>query len=1130
MSTGRGWARGEIAPALRKRVDLATYTSSLALANNFWVMKEGTVQNRPGTSFIAPAKYATTASKHVKLAPFVFNSEEGNTYVLEFGHQYIRFHKDGEQIRLTGQSITGISKANPGVVTYSGSDTYANGDEVYISGVLGMTEVNGRWFKVANVDTGANTFELNTRDSVNVNTSSYTTYTSGGTVEEVYEISTTYDNADVTGLSIAQRDDTIIICGGNSTKYYPRVLTRSSDTSWAIADLPIGSFRFRPCGLSGVAGAAGAKTFRYKVTAIFTDDFVNQYKSYGAFSGESLPGTESEKLVSAITKANPAVVSCTAHGFNSGDKVIIELEDGMTEIIRREFTITTGSNYTPASPVTISSVTKSTAATNVPPANYTATVINATSHGYSNGDVVNFSVAGMVELNSIENCVVANKTANTFEILYSGTSVNVDSSLFNSFTSGTVTKVVPATVNSFTIPDVDSTNYTTFTNTFATAAALRTHCQIDLAADPTSTAPNVISWDGITVGNYVNTQTSGVKEYVIYKEVNGVYGFIGTATGTSTSFRDIGITPDTGDSPREYAECWTESGDYPYCVTFGKQRLLFGGSDNHPNRIIGSATGDYYNFYGHAVTAASDTITIDLAGDQTQIVRSLREVAGRVVAFCDGGEFGLGDVDGILDATAPDAKQWSGNGSTTLPSLVVNNSATYIQARSNQVRDLGLRLVSDGSSGFDGDERSIYSNHLFKGHTITDWAYQRVPNSLIWMVRDDGVLLGFTYFKEQQQFAWHQHKMYNLQPIHGTTEYATVESVCVIPESEEDSLYIAVRRYQESSAGGMYIERLNTRQIINANIDPINTPVKATASLGGFNEGGVADLVMVDSAKTYDGRNTDATVVLHFANTGGPYDETTVLTVNSVYANNHANNFAYFDATMVGKTLFIYDSDGEVVKFLIETYTNSHAVSGHVDRDLTQALSPNYDSEYIVNWSLAISSLGELWHLAGTQVAVTGDGFVEANPMNDDYTVITVSSTTGKATFSRAYERVQVGVPYQATIQTLGIDAVNVPGGGLINKDIIVNKLYIEVFETRGLKVGTTEPDINGSVDLTDFSSIQRRSNDLTYDYPEDAETARWDQDLISDWSMKGGQVVISQIDPLPATILAIVPDGVTFI
>lgn len=69
-------------------------------------------------------------------------------------------------------TINSITKANPGVVTYTGTDP-ANGDYVYIT-ASGMTEINDRVFRVASVDTGANTFNLEGE-----NTTDYGTFTSG---------------------------------------------------------------------------------------------------------------------------------------------------------------------------------------------------------------------------------------------------------------------------------------------------------------------------------------------------------------------------------------------------------------------------------------------------------------------------------------------------------------------------------------------------------------------------------------------------------------------------------------------------------------------------------------------------------------------------------------------------------------------------------------------------------------------------------------------------------------------------------------------------------------------------------------------------------------------------------------
>jgi hypothetical protein len=92
------------------------------------------------------------------------------------------------------------------------------------------------------------------------------------------------------------------------------------------------------------------------------------------------------------------------------------------------------------------------------------------------------------------------------------------------------------------------------------------------------------------------------------------------------------------------------------------------------------------------------------------------------------------------------------------------------------------------------------SSHLFQGHTILEWAFQQIPFSCIWAVRDDGVLLGFTYMQEQQVAAWHRHDTDGL-----------FESVCTIVEGNVDAVYVVVNR----TIGGQrkrYVERFDNRQ------------------------------------------------------------------------------------------------------------------------------------------------------------------------------------------------------------------------------------------------------------------------------------------------------------------------------
>ena len=86
----RSFAGGEITPELAGRLDLVKYQTGLALARNFITLPHGPATRRPGFEFI---RAAGNSSYPVRLIPFTFSADQ--TAVLEFGHQYIRFHIGG---------------------------------------------------------------------------------------------------------------------------------------------------------------------------------------------------------------------------------------------------------------------------------------------------------------------------------------------------------------------------------------------------------------------------------------------------------------------------------------------------------------------------------------------------------------------------------------------------------------------------------------------------------------------------------------------------------------------------------------------------------------------------------------------------------------------------------------------------------------------------------------------------------------------------------------------------------------------------------------------------------------------------------------------------------------------------
>lgn len=130
------------------------------------------------------------------------------------------------------QVVSAISKASPGVLTYVGADP-TNGDYIVLKDVVGMYQVDGRVFRIANVNTGSNTLELEGE-----NTTSYDTFVSGN----MYIITFGTSAATFTGLNASGGDfafiDTTTI-HDNVSKQIPGVASAATytfESFWDVAD------------------------------------------------------------------------------------------------------------------------------------------------------------------------------------------------------------------------------------------------------------------------------------------------------------------------------------------------------------------------------------------------------------------------------------------------------------------------------------------------------------------------------------------------------------------------------------------------------------------------------------------------------------------------------------------------------------------------------------------------------------------------------------------------------------------------------------------------------------------------------------------------------------------------------
>src|SRR6185437_14634782 len=248
---------GEWAPQLYGRVDIEKYHSGAALLRNFFVDYRGGASTRTGTQYIIRALFD---NQIVRLIPFQATISAG--YVLVFGDRYIRFIANGAPVLENAINITGATKANPCVI--SAVNSYSAGDWVFISGVAGMTQLNGKYYIVA-AATGT-TVTLHDLFGNPVDSTAYGTYTFGGTIARVYTLTSPYAANDLALLKFAQNVSELVLTHPN---YPPAVLTIFAPNSWTLADIIFGSTVASPTGLNVTTTlAAGSTNYSYIVTAV----------------------------------------------------------------------------------------------------------------------------------------------------------------------------------------------------------------------------------------------------------------------------------------------------------------------------------------------------------------------------------------------------------------------------------------------------------------------------------------------------------------------------------------------------------------------------------------------------------------------------------------------------------------------------------------------------------------------------------------------------------------------------------------------------------------------------------------------------------------------------------------------
>ena len=190
------FASGVLSPSLHSRTDLQKYGTGLKTGKNFFIHPHGGASNRPGLEYRATVKDPT---KKTRIIPFTFSTEQ--SYVIETGEGYFRFFKEGAAIAKSSVAIWLTSTSyNIGDFVTESSVTYMC-IEAHTSGTFATDLAADKWV-----------------------------------AQSVYEIVNPFVAADLPDIKWAQSADVMYMVHGS---HIPKKLTRYGHDNWTLEDYPL---------------------------------------------------------------------------------------------------------------------------------------------------------------------------------------------------------------------------------------------------------------------------------------------------------------------------------------------------------------------------------------------------------------------------------------------------------------------------------------------------------------------------------------------------------------------------------------------------------------------------------------------------------------------------------------------------------------------------------------------------------------------------------------------------------------------------------------------------------------------------------------------------------------------------
>lgn len=259
-------------------------------------------------------------------------------------------------------------------------------------------------------------------------------------------------------------------------------------------------------------------------------------------------------------------------------------------------------------------------------------------------------------------------------------------------------------------------------------------------------------------------------------------------SASGTVIKKLGST----DPTVEWNEgAWSTKRGFPAAVSFFEERQFFGGTYYRPQTLWGSKTGDWDNFLLSDKDDAGVEFT--LASDTVNTIQWLCAHDALIIGTLDS-EWTLASKErnSALTPATGKARRQSVYGSGAIAGKLVGDTMLFVQRGGRKVREF---VYSYEKEGYVSPDLSILAEHVTRSG-VRDVTLQKRPDNIFWCVLENGRIAAMTYDRDHEVVGWHEH-----------ITSGRFISVCTIPDGEDETLYLAVKRKDQ-----MCIEYMGKRE------------------------------------------------------------------------------------------------------------------------------------------------------------------------------------------------------------------------------------------------------------------------------------------------------------------------------